>query len=68
MRIFYTTILSRYKFYHKSHVNLKAWFFFDSFLARSSHSSYPRGKFELEYEDSIGDSGGKKYMKANELI
>lgn len=32
MRIFYTTILSRYKFYRKSHVNLKAWFFFDSFL------------------------------------
>lgn len=41
---------------------------FDGFLARSSHPCYPRGKFELECEDSIGHSREKNtHTKANEL-
>lgn len=39
---------------------------FDSFLAISPHSYYSRGKFEIESEDSIGDSGGKKHTEAKD--
>lgn len=49
-------------------MNIITWFCYNSFLAGSSHSYYSRGKFEIEYEDSIGDTGKKKEnTKANEL-
>lgn len=41
-------------------------FFYNSFPSRSSHSYYSREKFEIEHEDSLGDSE-KKFPKANEL-
>lgn len=44
-------------------MNVIAWFCYNSFLARSSHSYYSRGKFEIEYENSIEDSEKKKTHK-----
>lgn len=48
-------------------MNVIAWFCYNSFLARSSYSYYSRGKFEIEYENSIEDSEKKKKHEKTEL-